>query len=252
MLRCFRASHSLERIKPGLKVCVSSACLCVGFRLSDLVRVCCHITVHLYADLAEDLLVHIVSLLISVWIAHHFELVLHHLLLHAHFLGFHGELLHNVVHLGRVHRCVHARHDRVDALQRLDHLRVHLRGAQLRLYHTHLTRHCVVHVDLLAGPDEVLGHNLGGAVLILLRERLDLLERLGLLVLQLFLLSFDIPDRASDRPFVLLGLFLWINFRGLGSHFDYMNYFLSIIKFLRRILYFHHGVLGFWGFDGKG
>ena len=227
MLRCFRASHALERIKPGLKVRVSSICLCGGCRLGNLVRVCCHVTVHLHADFTEDLLVHIFSLLVRVWISKHFELVLHHLLLHAHFLGLHRKLLHNVVHLCRVHRRVHARHDRVDALQRLNHLCVHLRGAQLRLNHSHLTRHRVVHVDLLAGPDEVLGHNLCGAVLILLRERLDLLERLGLLVLQLFLLSFDISDRTSDRPFVLLGLFLRINFWGFASHFDYMNYFYS-------------------------
>ena len=165
MLRCFRASLAFECIKPGLKVCVSSAWLGDG-RLGNFVRVCLHIIVQLHADLAEDLLVHFFSLLVSVWITNHFELVLHHLLLHAHFLGLHGELLHNVVHLGRVHRCVNARHDRVDALQRLNHLSVHLRGAQLRLYHSHLTRHCVIHVDLLAGPDEVLGQYLGGAVLL--------------------------------------------------------------------------------------
>ena len=221
----FRTSHTLKRIKPGLKVSVSSVCLCGRCRLGNLVRVCCHIIVQLHADLAKDLLVDIFSLLVSFRITNHFELVLHHLLLHTHFFGLHGELLHNVVHLCWVHRCVHARHDRVDTLQRLNHLSVHLRGAQLRLNHSHLTCHRVIHVDLLAGPDEVLAHNLGRAVLILLRERLDLLERLCLLVLQLLLLSFDLSDCTSDRPFVLLCLFLRINFWLTISHFDYMNYF---------------------------
>ena len=144
------ASHALECIKPGLKVGISTASLRGGSWLSNLIGVRCHITVHLHADLTKDLLVHVFSLLISVRITNHLKLVLHHLLLHAHLFGFHSELLHNVLHLLWVHRCVNALHDCVDTFQRFDHLSVHLRCTQLRLNHPHLTRHGVIHVNLLS------------------------------------------------------------------------------------------------------
>ena len=89
-------------------------------------------------------------------------------MLHAHLLGFHGELLHDLLHLLWIHLSIDLLHDRVDTFERFNHLRVHLCGTQLRLNDSHLTGHGVVHVDLLAGAHQVLRHNLGGAVLVLL------------------------------------------------------------------------------------
>mgnify|MGYP001269979349 CR=1 FL=1 len=106
---------------------------------------------------------------------------------------------------------------------------VHLCGAQLRLYDSHLTRHSVIHVHLLSTPDQILRHDLGGSVLIFLRESLDLFKSLSFLVLQLSTLAFDLSDGTSDDSLVLLRGFFRINFWLTVSH-DYYNDFLLYFK----------------------
>ena len=71
--------------------------------LNDLVRVCRHLIVEVHADFAEDLVVDFVGLQVGVGISNHLELILHHFLIHSHFLSFHSELLHDLIHLLRIH-----------------------------------------------------------------------------------------------------------------------------------------------------
>ena len=138
-------------------------------RCGDCISVSLHLIVHVHADFSENLIVDLISLVISIRITHHFELVWHHLLLHAHLFSFHSELLHNLRHLLWVHSSIALLHDTVDSLEWLDHLCIHLRCSKLWLDRLHLTAHRVVHVHLLSWPDEILRHDLGGAVLVLLR-----------------------------------------------------------------------------------
>ena len=208
-----KAELEINKAKAG-----STYFLLGGGGIGEASRASGHLCTLGHTDLAEDLSVHVFSLAVFLGIRTHFESVIHHFLLHAHFLGFFGEVPHHLVHLLGVHGGVDLGHDVVDTLEALHHRRVHLRSSQLVHDHRHLGRHCVVHLDLGAGPHQVLGHQLGRPVLVLHGQVLDLLQRLGLLVLEFGALSFDLADSLLNGALVLLGLLLRVDFRCTVSH----------------------------------
>ena len=192
---------------------------CGRLWLRNLIRISWHFSSKGHAYLTENLIVDLFSLSIGVSITHHIELVLHHLLLHAHLFSFHGELPHDIVHLLRVHLTVDLLHHAVNTLEWFNHLSVHLSCCKLRLYDSHLTCHRIVHVLLLTWTNQILRHKLGGAVLVFLSESLDLFESFGLLTLKLFIFTLDITNGSCDHTLVFLSLLLRVDLWCVVSHF---------------------------------
>ena len=204
-------SFSLERRQSCLKIVINSVLGgCRGRVGIDLVCIRGHFIVHLHANLAQDLIIHLVCSCLLTRVRNHIELILHHLLLHAHLLRLLRELLHYLIHLLWIHRRIHLAHDTIDPFKVLKHGRVHLRLAQLILHDLHLADHRVHHIDLFARPHQVFRKNLGLIVHIFLRQVLYLLQCLGFLLCKLVPLSFNLANRASDGSFLLFGLLLGV------------------------------------------
>ena len=126
-------------------------------------------------------------------------------------------------------------------MEALHHLGVHLGGTKHRDNRFHLARHRVVHVDLGAATDQVFRHDLGWSMLVLHGKFLDLLHRLGLLVLQLGALAFNLSDGAIQGALVLLGLLLRVDLWLTVSHCASLELFVSrtrtrIVSLVIRVL----------------
>ena len=93
-----------------------------------------------------------------------------------------------------------------------------MRSSELLLDNTHLTDHGVVHVDLSSRTNQILREHLGRAVLVLLREGLDLLKSLSFLILELLLLTLDTANGTCDSSLVFFGLLSRIDLRCTVSH----------------------------------
>ena len=138
--------------------------------LLNLRRARANLAIEIHADFAQNLAVDFVSLLLHVAGVHnHVHLVVHHLLLHLHLLGLLRKFLQNLANLAQVHLLVNAGHDRVCALQSINHVLVDLGAGDPHRNAFQLGNHHIVLVNLLACPDKVFGHDLRWAVLVLLR-----------------------------------------------------------------------------------
>ena len=163
------------KLIPSLRKLIQDTYLYSDRRLRDLILVGGHLSIDWHADLAKDLIVYFVSLLLVVRILHHIESIAHHFLLQAHFFRFFSKISHNLVHRLWVHLAIHLGHNVVDPFQTFHHLRVHLGLSKHVHYPVHLTCHGVVHVDLFSRADQVFWHELRWPMLILRGQVLDLL-----------------------------------------------------------------------------
>ena len=92
------------------------------------------ILVNSHADLAEDLIVDFIGLLICICVANHVHGIAHHILLDSHLLHLLREVLHHIRHLLWVHLRVHTLHDTCNILQVVRHGCIHLSRGELLLY----------------------------------------------------------------------------------------------------------------------
>ena len=129
--------------------------------------------------------------------------IAHHLLLHFHLLRVLSELLQDLGYRGYVHVIIHLLHHGIDTFEGIDHALVDLGSRQSHGYRLQLARHRIVLGHLVSHPNHVLGHGFRGAVLILLRQLLNILEHLLLVVLQLYSLALDLADGAVHDALVL-------------------------------------------------
>ena len=76
-------------------------------------------------------------------------------------------------------------------------------------------------LNLHALSNQVLGKDLSWAVLVLLREGLDVLEQLLFVCLSLLAVALDVTDGLPDDAFVLFDLLFGVNFRLFVSHLNF-------------------------------
>ena len=208
------SQSSLQVIVLLLDLFLLSSC-----RLGEAVRGHCGLSRRiLEPDLTQDSIVDVLSVCCRARILHHFEGIAHHFRLDACLFHLHGERLHRLHHLLRVHVRVDRLHDLGAWLERLEDLLVHLHACHLVLHDSHLAGHSSVLVSLSSIPGNVLGQNLGSVVLASLRQPLDLLHGLCFLTLKRFDLSFELAVRSSDDTFLLASCLFWVNFLLFVSH----------------------------------